>query len=65
MFLIRLLFSPLRITLFFIRILGYGRFAFFLVGLAIGLLFAPATGRQMRQKLSDQVQQLTGGPAVT
>ena len=65
MFLIRLIFSPLRITLFFLRILGYSRFVFFLVGLAIGLLFAPATGRAMREKLSDQLQQLTGGTAAT
>ncbi|MEJ7585589.1 MAG: YtxH domain-containing protein [Acidimicrobiales bacterium] len=61
MFLIRLLFSPLRITLFLARVIGYSRFGLFLIGVAIGLCFAPMTGRELRERLSDRVQQLTAG----
>ena len=51
MFLFRLVFSPLRIALFFARIFGYSRFGLFLLGVAVGLLFAPTTGAELRAKL--------------
>ena len=38
MFLLRLVFSPLRIALFFARIVGYSRFGLFVIGVAVGLL---------------------------
>ncbi len=61
MFLIKLVFSPLRIALFLVRLVGYSRFGLFLVGVAIGLLFAPSTGRELRQELADRIEALTGG----
>jgi len=65
MFLIKLAFTPLRIALFVVRIFGYTRFGLFLVGVALGLLFAPASGRELREKLSDRIQQLTEGTPST
>ena len=47
MFLIRLVFSPLRIALFFARIFGYSRFFMFLLGVGVGLLLAPTTGAEL------------------
>ena len=61
MFLIKLVFSPLRIALFLARVVGYSRFGLFLVGVAIGLLFAPTTGRELRQDLADRIQAMTSG----
>ncbi len=61
MFLIKLVFSPVRIVLFLARMVGYSRFGLFVVGLAIGLLFAPTTGRELRQDLADRIEALTGG----
>ena len=65
MFLIRLLFSPLRIALFVARVTGYSRFGLFLIGVAIGLLCAPMTGRELREKLSDRLQELTAGSTTS
>lgn len=65
MFLIKLVFTPLRLALFFARIFGYTRFGLFLVGVALGLLFAPSSGRELREKLSERVQHLTEGTPST
>jgi len=57
MFLIRLMFSPVKIVLLVARIMGYNRFVVFLIGVAVGLLVAPTTGAEMREKLRQQIDQ--------
>jgi hypothetical protein len=59
MFLFRLVFSPLRIALFFARIVGYSRFGLFLIGVAVGLLVAPTTGAELRAKLRERLDAAT------
>jgi hypothetical protein len=59
MFLFRLVFSPLRIALFFARIVGYSRFGLFLIGVAVGLLVAPTTGAELRAKLRERLEAAT------
>jgi hypothetical protein len=56
MFLIRLFFSPLRIALFFARIVGYSRFGMFVIGIGVGLLLAPTTGAELRAKLRERLE---------
>ncbi len=56
MFLFRLIFSPVRIALFFVRILGFSRVVVFLLGVAVGLLAAPTTGAEMRARLLAEVE---------
>lgn len=56
MFLLRLLFSPVRIALFVARILGYNRVIVFLLGVAVGLLCAPMTGAELRDRLREQLE---------
>ena len=63
MFLIRLVFSPLRIVLFFARIFGYSRIFFFLVGVGAGLLLAPTTGAELRAKLRERMDAAAGSGA--
>ncbi len=60
----RLLFSPFRLGFFFGRLFGYHRIAIFLIGVVVGLLLAPATGRELRDKLRAEVEkrQAGGGP---
>jgi hypothetical protein len=60
MFLIRLVFSPIRIVLFFARIFGYSRLFFFVVGVAVGLLLAPTTGAELRAKLRERMDAAAG-----
>lgn len=56
MFLLRLLFSPLRIALFLARVVGYNRVLVFLLGVAVGLLCAPTTGAELRVRLREQLE---------
>jgi hypothetical protein len=72
MFLIRLIFLPLRIALGLTsvtaktsyrtgRLLGYRRLVVFGVGVAAGLLLAPVPGRQLRARIQDEVDKRRGG----
>lgn len=63
MWLIRLLFSPMKITLFIARVVGYNRFFLFCLGVLVGLLVAPTTGAELRDKLRAQIEARTGGQA--
>ncbi len=63
MFVIRLVFSPLRIALFFARIFGYSRFFMFLLGVGVGLLLAPTTGAELRAKLRERIEAASGAGA--
>jgi hypothetical protein len=63
MFLFRLFFSPLRIALFFARVLGYSRFGLFLFGVVVGLLVAPTTGVELRAKLRERIEAASSGGA--
>lgn len=56
MFLLRLLFSPVKVVLLIARVMGYNRFIVFLLGVGVGLLVAPTTGAEMRARLQAQVQ---------
>ena len=56
MFLFRLLFSPVKILLFVARIVGYGRFALFVLGVFVGLACAPTTGAQFRARLRELIE---------
>jgi len=56
MWLLRLAFSPVKIVLFVARTMGYNRFLLFLLGVAVGLLFAPMTGNELRDRLREQVE---------
>jgi gas vesicle protein len=60
MFLIRLLFSPMKLALFVIGLLGYRRLVTFAVGVAIGLCFAPMAGRELRDRLREEIEVRTG-----
>ena len=53
LFLLKLLFSPVRIGLFVGRTFGYGRLIVFLLGMAAGLLLAPTTGAELRDRLRE------------
>lgn len=55
-FLLRLIFSPVKILLFTARILGYGRFAMFAIGVLVGLALAPTTGAEFRARLRDLIE---------
>ena len=63
MFLFRLFFSPLRIALFFARVLGYSRFGLFVIGIGIGLLVAPTTGAELRAKIRERIEASARGGA--
>ncbi len=60
MFLIRLVFSPMKLALWVLGLLGYRRLVTFAVGVAIGLLFAPMTGRELRDRLREEIEARTG-----
>lgn len=65
MFLLRLLFSPVKIVLLIARVMGYNRFVVFLLGVGVGLLVAPTTGAEMRARLRAQVEaRMQGGPGT-
>jgi hypothetical protein len=66
MFLLRLLFSPVKVVLLLARVMGYNRFVVFLLGVGVGLLVAPTTGAEMRARLQAQIQARTqgGGPGA-
>ena len=61
MWLFRLLTLPLRLTFVVAKIMGYNRFVIFLIGVGVGLLLAPTTGAELRDKLRAQVDARTGG----
>jgi hypothetical protein len=63
MFLFRLFFSPLRIALFFARILGYSRFGLFVLGVVVGMLVAPTTGVELRAKIRERIETASGSGA--
>jgi hypothetical protein len=63
MFLFRLVFSPLRLSLFLARMFGYSRFFMFLIGVGVGLLVAPTTGAELRARLRERVEAASGGGA--
>ncbi len=56
MFVLRLLFSPVKLTLWVARVMGYNRFVVFLLGVAVGLLVAPTTGAELRARIRAQVE---------
>ncbi len=60
MWLFRLLTAPFRLTLLTARIMGYNRFVVFLLGIAVGLLVAPTTGAELRDKIRAQVDARSG-----
>ncbi|HMJ74711.1 MAG TPA: hypothetical protein VK507_02005 [Iamia sp.] len=65
MFLVRLIFSPVKLVLLIARVMGYNRFIVFLLGVGVGLLVAPTTGAEMRARLQAQVQaRMQGGPGA-
>jgi hypothetical protein len=65
MFLLRLIFSPVKLVLLVARVMGYNRFIVFLLGVGVGLLVAPATGAEMRARLKAQVEaRMQGGPGA-
>ena len=55
MFLLRLLFSPVKLVLLVARVMGYNRFVVFLLGVLVGLLVAPTTGAELRARIAAQV----------
>ncbi|HEU5150953.1 MAG TPA: hypothetical protein VFU19_10675 [Iamia sp.] len=61
MFLLRLLFSPVKIVLLIARVMGYNRFVVFLLGVGVGLLVAPTTGAELRARLQAQLAARTQG----
>jgi hypothetical protein len=65
MFLLRLVFSPVKLVLLVARVMGYNRFIVFLLGVGVGLLVAPTTGAEMRARLKAQVEaRMQGGPGA-
>lgn len=52
----RLLFFPLRLIRFGIRIAGVKNSLLLLIGVGIGLLIAPTTGQELRAKLAAQLE---------
>lgn len=65
MFLLRLLFSPVKIVLLIARVMGYNRFIVFLLGVGVGLLVAPTTGAELRARLKAQVEaRMQGAPGA-
>jgi UPF0716 family protein affecting phage T7 exclusion len=56
MFLLRLPFLPLKLAFFLGRVLGYNRIAYLLIGVAIGLFFAPTTGAEMRERVRAKLE---------
>jgi hypothetical protein len=60
MWLFRLLTAPIRITLLTARVMGYNRFVVFVLGIAVGLLVAPTTGAELRDKIRAQIDARTG-----
>jgi hypothetical protein len=56
MILFRLAWSPVKLLLFVARIMGYSRFAIFLIGVVVGLALAPTTGAEFRAKVRELVQ---------
>jgi hypothetical protein len=58
---VKLLFLPVRASRATSRVLGFKGVVLGLVGLAVGLLFAPMPGRQLREKL---LAMLAGGGAI-
>jgi hypothetical protein len=64
MFLLRLLFSPVKIVLLVARMMGYNRFIVFLLGVGVGLLVAPTTGAEMRARLRAEIEARTQGGGV-
>ncbi len=61
MFLLRLLFSPVKIVLLLARVMGYNRFIVFLIGVFVGLLIAPTTGAELRARLKAEIEARTQG----
>ena len=56
MFLFRLPFVPVKLAFFLGRVIGYNRIAYLLIGVVIGLFFAPTTGAEMREKLRARLE---------
>ena len=56
MFLLRLPFLPLKLAFFLGRVLGYSRLGYLLIGVLIGLFFAPVTGAEMREKVRARLE---------
>jgi hypothetical protein len=53
----KLLFSPLRLVRFGIRLAGLRNFTLLALGVGVGLLVAPKTGAQFRQELAARLEQ--------
>ena len=64
MLLIKLPFLPLRIVYALARFLGFSRFALFVIGIAVGLLFAPTTGAELRARLREMAEGRDPAPAL-
>jgi hypothetical protein len=56
MLLIRLPLLPIKLAFFLGRVVGYNRIAYLLIGVLIGLFFAPTTGAEMREKVRARIE---------
>lgn len=65
MFLIRLPFLPLKLAFFLGRVFGYSRLGCLLIGVVIGLFFAPTTGVEMREKVRAKLEGANGANGAT
>ena len=56
MFLLRLPFLPVKLAFFVGRVIGFNRLGYLLIGVVIGLFFAPTTGAEMRAKVRARLE---------
>jgi UPF0716 family protein affecting phage T7 exclusion len=56
MFLFRLPLVPVKLAFFIGRVIGYNRLTYLLIGVVIGLFFAPTTGAEMREKVRARLE---------
>ena len=56
---------PLRLVRSVIRFVGFKNSLFTLIGVGIGLLVAPTTGREARERLAAQLEARRTGGAAT
>ncbi len=57
----RLLFSPVRMIRFGIRLAGFRNSLLIGIGIAIGLLIAPKPGAELRQDLASRLEERRSG----
>jgi len=56
MILFRIALSPLKIVLLAARLMGYSRFAVFVLGVFVGLAVAPSTGAEFRARVRELIE---------